>query len=109
MPKRKRRLYPTQDVTDLTDAQWAAIAPIVITTSSKGGRPTEIDLRAIINAFVSKDRTGCQWRPFPADVSLAHKEYHRNPESNESFLYPVSTAMLLNRLYPRSQFLIMLS
>jgi len=48
MPKRKRRLYPTQDATDLTGAQWAAIAPIVTTTSSKGGRPTEIDLRAII-------------------------------------------------------------
>ncbi len=54
MPKRKRRLYSTQEATDLTDAQWAAIAPIVTTTSSKGGRPTEIDLRAIINALISK-------------------------------------------------------
>jgi transposase len=67
MPKRERRLYPTQYATDLTDAQWAAIAPIVTTTSPKGGRPTEIDLRAIVNALIYKNRTGCQWRLLPAD------------------------------------------
>jgi len=47
MPKRERRLYPTNYATDLTDEQWAAIAPLVTVTSPKGGRPTEIDLRAI--------------------------------------------------------------
>jgi putative transposase len=25
MPKRERRSYPTNDATDLTDAQWAAV------------------------------------------------------------------------------------
>ena len=29
---------------------------------------------------------------------LARKEYNRNPESSEAFLYPGSIAMLLNRL-----------
>ncbi|MCS7287916.1 MAG: transposase [Roseiflexus sp.] len=67
MPKRERRCYPTNEPTGLTDAQWAAIEPIVTTSSPKGGRPTEIDLRAIVNALISKNRTGCQWRTLPAD------------------------------------------
>ena len=68
MPRRARRSYPTKDATDLTDAQWAAIAPLVITPSPNGRRPTEIDRRAIVNALRSKNRTGCQWRMRPKDV-----------------------------------------
>lgn len=67
MPKRERRFYPTHYPTDLTDAQWAAIEPLVTSTSPRGGRPTEIDLRAIVNALIYKNRTGCQWRLLPAD------------------------------------------
>ena len=67
MPRRERRLYPTTYATDLTDAQWDAIAPLVTVTSPKGGRPTEIDLRAIVNALLYKHRTGCQWRLLPSD------------------------------------------
>ncbi|WP_448543353.1 transposase [Roseiflexus sp.] len=68
MPKRERRLYPTKYATDLTDAQWDAIAPLVTVTSPQGGRPTEIDLRVIVNALLDKHRTGCQWRLLRADV-----------------------------------------
>jgi putative transposase len=68
MPRRARRSYPTKDATDLTDAQWAAIAPLVITPSPNGGRPTDIDRRAIVNALLDKHRTGCQWRMLPKDV-----------------------------------------
>jgi len=32
---------------------------------------------------------------------LASKDYNRNSESSEAFLYLISIAMLLNRLYPR--------
>jgi len=68
MPKRERRFYSTQDATDLTDAHWAAIAPLATTTSPKGRHPTDIDLPAIVNALPSKHRTCCQWRRLPADV-----------------------------------------
>ena len=68
MSHRALRSYPTNDATDLTDAQWDAIAPLVVTPSPKGGRPTDIDRRAIINALRYKHRTGCQWRLLPADV-----------------------------------------
>ncbi len=68
MPRRARRSYPTNYATDLTDAQWAAIAPLVVTPSPNGGRPTDIDRRAIVNALLDKHRTGCQWRMRPKDV-----------------------------------------
>lgn len=67
MPKRERRLYPTNYVTDLTDDQWVAVEPLVTTVSTKGGRPAEIDLRAIVNALIYKNRTGCQWLLLPSD------------------------------------------
>lgn len=67
MPKRERRLYPTHYPTDLTDEQWLVVEPLVTTPSTKGGRPTEIDLRAIVNALIYRNRTGAQWRLLPAD------------------------------------------
>jgi len=68
MPKRERRFYLTQDVTNLTDAQWSASAPFVTAASPQGGRPTDIDQRATVNVLRSKQRTGCRWRRLPADV-----------------------------------------
>lgn len=68
MPKRERRPYPTNYPTDLTDNQWATIEPLVTPPASlQGGRPAEIELRAIVNALIYKNRTGCQWRLIPAD------------------------------------------
>ena len=68
MPKREHRLYPTNYPTDLTDDQWTVIEPLVTSPPSPhGGRPAEIDLRAIVNALIYKNRTGCQWRLLPAD------------------------------------------
>jgi putative transposase len=68
MPRRALRSYPTNYATDLTDAQWAAIAPLVATPSPNGGRPTDSDRRAIVNALLDNHRTGCQWRMLPNDV-----------------------------------------
>ena len=68
MPRRALRSSPTKDATDLTDAQWAALAPLVVTPSPDGGRPTEIDRRAIVNALRSNHRTGRQWRMLPNHV-----------------------------------------
>jgi len=67
MPHRALRSYPTKDATDLIDAQWDAIAPLVVTPSPNGGRPTDIDRRAIVNAPLYKHRTARQWRMLPAD------------------------------------------
>ena len=80
MPHRELRSYPTKYATDLTDAQWAAIAPLVITPSPNGGRPTEIDRRAIVNALLYKHRTGCQWRMLPKDFPpMSSVRYYFDP------------------------------
>ena len=68
MPRRARRSYPTRDATDRTDAHRGAIAPLVITPSPNGGRPTDSDRRAIVNALRDLHRTGGQWRMRPKDV-----------------------------------------
>ena len=82
MPRRALRSSPTTDATDLTDAQWAAIAPLVATPSPNGDRPTDIDRRAIVNALRSKHRTGCQWRMRPNDVPPAAGAWRVTAERN---------------------------
>ena len=94
MPRRALRSYPTKDATDLTDAQWAAIAPLVITPSPNGGRPTEIDRRAIVNALRSKHRTGCQWRMRPKDVPPMSSVRFAPISTNGIVMEPVSKSMI---------------
>jgi putative transposase len=55
-----RRPYPT----DLTDEEWAAIAPWVARPAGPGA-PTQVDLREIVNALRYLNRTGCAWRHLP--------------------------------------------
>src|SRR6202049_575879 len=47
--------------TDLTDAAWAWVAP-VLPAARPGGRPRTTNLRAVLNAIFYLLRTGCQWR-----------------------------------------------
>jgi transposase len=54
--------YPT----DLTDEQWAILEPL-LPRADGPGRPTELDLRTVVNALLYKNRTGCQWRMLPSD------------------------------------------
>jgi putative transposase len=51
---------------DLTDAQWECLAPL-IPPAKPGGHPRTVDIRAIVNAIVSRTKTGCQWRNLPHD------------------------------------------
>jgi len=57
--------------TDLTDAQWAIIEPIVTYRSEedryKGGRPRTVNLRRIVDALLYQARTGVQWRLIPSN------------------------------------------
>jgi putative transposase len=56
------RRYPT----DATDDQWTMIRPLV-ERERQMGRPTEVDLREVVNALLYLTRTGCQWRMLPID------------------------------------------
>ena len=60
--------YPS----DLTDAQWALIEPLVPAHSTRGkgtrgGRPLKYSRRRIVDAILYIDRTGCSWRQLPHD------------------------------------------
>jgi putative transposase len=51
---------------DLTDDEWAIIAPL-LPRAKPGGRPRTIDRRAVLDALFYILRTGCQWRLLPKD------------------------------------------
>lgn len=53
--------YPS----DLTDAQWAIIEPLV--RYQGYCRPRKHDLRQIVNGIFYLQRSGCQWRMLPSD------------------------------------------
>jgi len=53
--------------TDLTDAQWKLIKPL-IPPARPGGRPREVNMREVLNTLFYQDRTGCQWDLLPHDL-----------------------------------------
>ena len=52
--------------TDLTEAEWTVLLPL-IPTAKAGGRPRTTDMREVINAIFYTLRSGCQWRMLPTD------------------------------------------
>jgi transposase len=50
--------------TDLTDAEFALLAPH-LPAPSRVGRPREVDLREVLDAILYLLRTGCPWRLLP--------------------------------------------
>jgi putative transposase len=70
-----RKPYPT----DLTDEQWARIAPS-IPPAMPGGRRRTVNVREVVNAILYFVRTGCQWRNLPHDFppwGTVHYYYRR--------------------------------
>lgn len=61
--ERKTKRYPT----DLTDEEWARIAPM-LPQAAKRGRKPEVDLREVLNAIRYMTRSGGGWRMLPKDV-----------------------------------------
>ena len=55
--------YPS----DLTDEEWALIAPL-IPPAKRGGNKRTVNLREVVNALLYVLSTGCQWRAIPKDL-----------------------------------------
>ena len=55
--------YPS----DLTDAEWALVRPL-IRPAKRGGRPRTVDVREVLNAIFYVLSTGCQWTALPKDL-----------------------------------------
>lgn len=57
---------PVRYASDLTDAQWAMLEPLLCDKDpKKGGRPRTWPVREIVNAIFYIEKTGCQWRMIP--------------------------------------------
>lgn len=52
--------------TDLTDAEWKIVEPL-LPAAKGGGRPRTTDIREVLNAIFYILRTGCAWRLLPHD------------------------------------------
>jgi len=64
-----RAHYRREDLryaSDLTDAEWALIEPL-LPAPAKVGRPRETDLRKLVEAILYMASTGCQWRAIPKE------------------------------------------
>ena len=57
-----QEVYPS----DLTDAQWAIIEPM-LPPPKPGGRPRTVDLRGVVNGILYLVRGGCAWRMLPRE------------------------------------------
>jgi len=57
-----RQAYPT----DLSDAQWLIIEPL-IPPAKRGGRSRTTDMREVLNAIFYLLRAGCAWQMLPHD------------------------------------------
>lgn len=60
-----RSSSPARYPSDLTDAQWALIEPMVAV--KPGGRPAKHPRRRIVEAILYLNRAGCSWRQLPHD------------------------------------------
>lgn len=60
---RDKLRYPS----DLTDAEWALIKPL-IPPARRGGRRREVDVRDVVNGIMYVLSTGCAWRYVPGDL-----------------------------------------
>ncbi len=70
-----RRAYPT----DLTDAQWRVLEPL-IPPATAGGRPRTTAMRELLNAIFYHLRAGGTWRMLPHDLlpwGTVHYYYRR--------------------------------
>lgn len=56
------KMYPS----DLSDAQWKAIQPLIPAAKS-GGRPRDVDMRWILNGILYIVRGGGSWRMLPKE------------------------------------------
>ena len=66
-----RKPYPT----DLNDAEWSRLAPLV-PKPKPGGRPPDYERREILNAILYVVRSGCAWRLLPHDFPSWRIVYH---------------------------------
>ncbi len=76
--KLKRKAYPT----DLTDSQWAVIAPLF-----KGMREYKYSKRELLNAVLYLVDNGCKWRALPHEFPAWQTVYSFFRRAKETGLW----------------------
>ena len=85
---RSKLRYPS----DLTDAEWGLVEPLIPPGKTGGGKRTVI-MREVVNGLMYILSTGCQWRAIPKDLppkssvydcfratgSQSNRRHHRQP------------------------------
>jgi transposase len=64
--RRAARRDSLRYASDLSDAEWDLVAPM-IPPARRGGRRREVDVREVMNAIFYVLWTGCQWKALPKD------------------------------------------
>ena len=64
-----RKAYPS----DMTDAQWAIIEPLI--PVNRLGRPRDVEMREVLNTIFYLTRSGCQWDMLPHDLPAKSTVY----------------------------------
>ena len=78
MKNDKRKAYPT----DLTDSQWAVIAPLF-----KGMREYKYSKRELLNAVLYLVDNGCKWRALPQEFPAWQTVYSFFRRAKETGLW----------------------
>src|SRR5271165_6292816 len=60
---RSKLRYPS----DLTDAEWALVGPLIL-PAKRGGNRRTVDIREVVNGVMYILSAGCQWRAIPKDL-----------------------------------------
>ncbi len=68
---KSKKQYPS----DLSDKQWSILEPLVPINTGPG-KPTQVDLRSVIDAIFYRVRTGCQWRFLPHNYPPTGSVYY---------------------------------
>lgn len=64
----RQQEYPS----DLRDAEWELVAPLIAQGPHRRGKRPSVDRRAVLNAIFYRARTGCQWRYLPHEYPNWH-------------------------------------
>ena len=75
--RENRRRYDRSDLryeSDLTDDEWAEIAPL-IPPAKPGGNKRSVNLREVVNGLMHILSTGCQWRAIRNDLAARSTVY----------------------------------
>ena len=90
--ERRGLRYPS----DLTDAEWAIVAPM-IPPGRDGGRRRSVNVREVLNGIFYVLWTGCRWKALPKDpppkstvpgVRVIAERFGVNPSTQPPFRRP---------------------